>query len=255
MTPELKQELETQLKALRDLVEGRFRDGGNIHWKLGDTLNIIRARIISESPEADRRHLESTIPEVEVRRPQEDGGGYTVSSHEGFRLFRQLLPLVSGAPQGKSISRDDHADVVESPVAPRIFIGHGRSRLWARIQIFLENELGLQTSSYESESRVGESIVPILEQLLDEAAFAVLLLTSEDETAQGTKRARQNVIHEIGLFQSRLGFRKVVLLKQEGIEDFSNVAGLQYIAFQGDAVEGAFYDLQRVLQREGLVRR
>ncbi len=97
--------------------------------------------------------------------------------------------------------------------------------------------------------------MPILGQLLDQAAFAVLLLTSEDETAEGTKRARQNVIHEIGLFQGRLGFQRVVLLKQEGIEEFSNVAGLQYIAFDGANIERTFYELRRALEREGLVAR
>ncbi|MDQ3684658.1 MAG: nucleotide-binding protein, partial [Acidobacteriota bacterium] len=64
-----------------------------------------------------------------------------------------------------------------------VFIGHGRSVLWARLQLFLENDLGLETVSYESESRAGETIVPVLEKLLGQATFAVLILTAEDETA------------------------------------------------------------------------
>ncbi len=255
MTPQISQELEGQLIALKDLVEARYQHGGNIHWKLGDTLNAIRARILSECPEANRHYLDATIPKVEVNRPEKGGGEYTVSSHEGFRLFRQLLPLVSGSPQAEHAARDDDMQPPKSEGAPTIFIGHGRNRLWARVQVFLEHELGLRTSNYESESRVGESIVPILGQLLDQAAFAVLLLTSEDETAEGTKRARQNVIHEIGLFQGRLGFQRVVLLKQEGIEEFSNVAGLQYIAFDGANIERTLYELRRALEREGLVAR
>jgi predicted nucleotide-binding protein len=135
-----------------------------------------------------------------------------------------------------------------------VFIGHGRSPLWARLQLFLENDLRLETMSYESESRVGDSIVPILEKMLDQATFAVLILTAEDETAEGIKRARQNVVHEAGLFQGRLGFRKAVLLKQEGLEDFTNVAGLQYIPFSGDRIEQTFWELQRVLKREGLIQ-
>lgn len=252
MTPKTRQDLAAQLLGLQELVESRYQHGGNIHWKLGETLNAIRKRIISESPEADLRYLESTIPAMEVEHPKSGGGEYTVSSHEGFRLFRQLLALVSDLPQANTTLPDDEVESLEKEGAPYIFIGHGRTRLWARVQVFLEHELGLRTASYESESRVGESIVPVLEHLLNQAAFAVLLLTSEDEMAQGTKRARQNVIHEIGLFQGRLGFQRVVLLKQEGIEEFSNVAGLQYIAFDGDKIEGAFYELQRVLQREGI---
>jgi predicted nucleotide-binding protein len=134
-----------------------------------------------------------------------------------------------------------------------VFIGHGRSPLWARLQLFLENDLGLKTVNYESESRVGDSIVPVLEKMLEQATFAVLILTAEDETAVGSKRARQNVIHEAGLFQGRLGFKRAVLLRQDGIEEFSNVAGLQYISFVDDKIEQTFYDLQRVLKREGLI--
>ena len=136
-----------------------------------------------------------------------------------------------------------------------VFIGHGRSPLWARLQLFLEKELNLKTVAYESESRAGDSIVPILEGMLNQATFAVLILTAEDETATaGSKRARQNVIHEAGLFQGRLGFKKAILLRQDGLEDFSNVAGLQYVGFTGDRIDQTFYELQRVLKREGLLQ-
>jgi predicted nucleotide-binding protein len=134
-----------------------------------------------------------------------------------------------------------------------IFIGHGRSKLWARVKIHIENELNLNTLEFESESRVGQSVVPILEGMLDKSSFAILILTAEDETKDGARRARQNVIHEAGLFQGRLGFEKVVLLKQDGVEDLSNLAGLQYIAFSGESVEQTFYELGRVLKREGVL--
>jgi predicted nucleotide-binding protein len=137
---------------------------------------------------------------------------------------------------------------------PYVFIGHGRSTLWARLKIYIEDELDLAAVSYESESRVGDSIVPVLERMLDQASFAVLILTAEDETAEGSKRARQNVVHEAGLFQGRLGFKKAVLLVQEGLEGFSNIAGLQYIPFSGDRIDQTFYELQRALKREGLLR-
>jgi predicted nucleotide-binding protein len=135
-----------------------------------------------------------------------------------------------------------------------VFIGHGRSQLWARLQLFLQNDLKLKTVSFESQTRVGESIVPVLESMLDQATFAILVLTAEDETAEGTRRSRQNVVHEAGLFQGRLGFPRGILLQQAGLEDFSNVDGLQYIGFDGEKIESTFWELQRVLKREGLVR-
>jgi hypothetical protein len=139
-------------------------------------------------------------------------------------------------------------------LSPCVFIGHGRSVLWARLKMFLEDELNLATVTYESESRVGESIVPVLEQMLDQANFAVLVLSAEDETADGSKRARQNVVHEAGLFQGRLGFKRAVLLIEGGLEGFTNVDGLQHIKFSSNNIEQAFYELQRVLKREGMLK-
>ena len=136
---------------------------------------------------------------------------------------------------------------------PCMFIGHGRSKLWARVKVYVEDELGLPTITYESEPRTGESIVPVLERMLEQASFAVLVLTAEDDTAAGEKRARQNVVHEAGLFQGRLGFKRAVLLVQDGTEGFTNVDGLQHIPFTGEQIEQSFYELQRVLKREGQV--
>ena len=142
---------------------------------------------------------------------------------------------------------------VELPRKPCVFIGHGRNSLWARLQLHLEKDLKLETVNYESESRVGESITEVLEKMMAQATFAIVLLTGEDATATGQLRARQNVIHEIGLFQGRLGFRKVVLILQKGLEEFSNVAGLQYIDFEGDRIDAAFYQLRAVLEREKML--
>jgi len=135
-----------------------------------------------------------------------------------------------------------------------IFIGHGRSKLWARLQIYIKEDLGLKTLTFEEESRTSETIVNILSQFLDRASIAILIMTSEDETADGKLRARQNVIHEAGLFQGRLGFDRVIILKEDNIEEFSNIAGLQYISFANPNIEQTFYELQRKLKKIGMIR-
>lgn len=152
--------------------------------------------------------------------------------------FESIKPL----PQKKSIG------------SGKIFIGHGRSKLWARLQLFLKDDLNLTTLTFEDESRTSESIINVLNEFLDNSSLAILVMTAEDETAEGKSRARQNVIHEAGLFQGRLGFDKVIILKQDSIEEFSNIAGLQYIPFTGDNIEQCFYELQRKLKKLGLVK-
>jgi predicted nucleotide-binding protein len=144
--------------------------------------------------------------------------------------------------------------VAKSTGGGKIFIGHGRSKLWARLQLYIKDDLSLTTLTFEDESRAGETITNILSQFLDESSFAILILTAEDETADGKIRARQNVIHEAGLFQGRLGFDKVIILKQDSVEEFSNIAGLQYIPFSGDNIEQTFYELQRKLKKTGLLK-
>jgi predicted nucleotide-binding protein len=76
------------------------------------------------------------------------------------------------------------------------------------------------------------------------------VLTAEDETSEGGKRARQNVVHEAGLFQGVVGFHRAILLIQRGLEEFSNVHGLQHIVFDGEKIDQTFFELQRVLKRE-----
>ena len=135
-----------------------------------------------------------------------------------------------------------------------VFIGHGRSKLWARVKIYLEDELGIKSLSFESDTHTSEQIINVLEDFLNKVSYAVLIMTAEDETSEGDTRARQNVIHEAGLFQGRLGFDNVILLKQNGTQEFTNVAGLQYIPFTNENIEQTFYELNRKLKKLGLMK-
>ena len=66
---------------------------------------------------------------------------------------------------------------------------------------------------------------------MDSADVALLVLTAEDEQADGRKVARLNVVHEVGLFQGRLGFERAIVLLKDGCEEFSNIEGLSQIRF------------------------
>lgn len=191
------------------------------------------------------------------------GGGYYIAPKQisdNTKTIKRITELVNLL---KNLSDKDFKTEIESIKVKvktksngegQIFIGHGRSKLWARVQIFLKDELKLNTLSFESESRTSETIITVLEEFLDKTSIAIIVFTAEDETAKGKSRARQNVIHEAGLFQGRLGFDKVIILKQEGVEEFSNVAGLQYIPFSGDNIEQTFYELQRKFKKSGLIK-
>ena len=90
--------------------------------------------------------------------------------------------------------------------------------------------------------------------MLDEATFAFLVMTAEDEQPDGTKRARENVIHEIGLFQGRLGFRKAIVMLEHGCNEFSNLAGVGEIRFGKGDIESRFEEVRRTLEREKVIK-
>ena len=94
-----------------------------------------------------------------------------------------------------------------------------------------------------------------LEEMLDAAGFAFIVTTGEDEQADGKVRARENVIHEAGLFQGKLGFKKAIVLLEEDCEEFSNIVGLGQIRFLKGNVKTAFEEVRQVLEREGLLSR
>lgn len=135
-----------------------------------------------------------------------------------------------------------------------IFIGHGHSNLWKEVALYLKDELNLSCVNYfEKESHTGQFIGDALRTFQNETTFAIIVMTAEDETKDNTMRTRQNVIHETGFFQGKLGFEKVAILKQEGVETFSNIDGLQYIPFSENNIDQTFHKLQKMLKREGLI--
>ena len=89
--------------------------------------------------------------------------------------------------------------------------------------------------------------------MLDTAGFAFLIMTGEDEQNDGQLRARENVVHEAGLFQGRLGFTSAIILLEEGCEEFSNIIGLGQIRFLKGNIKATFEGIREVLEREGIL--
>lgn len=107
----------------------------------------------------------------------------------------------------------------------KVFIGHGRSTVWKDLRDFLTNSLRLEITEFDHEPVAGLATKERLEQMLTESSFAFLVMTGEEERPGGTWHARDNVIHEVGLFQGRLGFARAIVLLEEGCSEFSNIVG------------------------------
>ncbi len=144
-------------------------------------------------------------------------------------------------------------EITSERIGTNIFIGHGGSKVWRDLKDFVQDRLHLPYDEFNRVPVAGFTNIARLSEMLDNAAVAFIVLTAEDEQADGKMHARMNVIHEAGLFQGRLGFEKAILLLEEGCEEFSNVQGLGQIRFPAGDISAKFEEIRRVLEREGLV--
>jgi predicted nucleotide-binding protein len=154
----------------------------------------------------------------------------------------------------RAVSAEGTPEASDMKSKPTIFVGHGHSLLWRELKDFLEDKLGFQVVHFNSVSDVGLSTKEKLQEFLQTADAAILLMTGEDVTANGELLARQNVVHEVGLFQGRLGFEKAAVLLEDDCAEFSNVTGIGQVRFPKGRVSAAFEDIRDWLSREKLLR-
>lgn len=154
----------------------------------------------------------------------------------------------------KHINNIERKKVVEDRMGVNVFIGHGRSPLWRELKDYIKDKLNLPYDEFNRTPVAGMTNIARLSQMLEQSRFAFLLMTAEDENAEGRMQARMNVIHEVGLFQGRLGFEKAIVILEEGCDEFTNIQGLGQIRFPRGNITAAFHEIRDVLEREGLVK-
>ena len=153
----------------------------------------------------------------------------------------------------KHVQNLEKRAIRESRVGTHVFIGHGHSPLWRELKDFISERLELPWDEFNRVPTAGVTNVVRLAQMLDQACIAFLVMTAEDEDADGNLQARMNVIHEAGLFQGRLGFEKAIVLLEEECQEFSNIQGLGQIRFPKGNIEALFEKVRQILEREGII--
>jgi predicted nucleotide-binding protein len=132
----------------------------------------------------------------------------------------------------------------------KVFIGHGHSKAWQDLLNHLQNQQGFAVVAYESGARAGYTISEVLKDMSRQASIAFLVHTSEDVTSDGEGHARENVIHETGLFQGVLGFKRAIVLLEEGCHEYGDLSGMQQLRFSHDNIREVFGDVVAVIYRE-----
>ncbi|WP_326952159.1 TIR domain-containing protein [Amycolatopsis sp. NBC_01286] len=190
-------------------------------------------------------------------------GGLRVAPHQevlaemlaiagSFDKCRELKSVLVAASRHIA-RRAEGGSLTGENMGTNVFIGHGRSPLWRELKDFINERLRLPYDEFNRVPVAGVTNIQRLIGMLDSAKIAFLVLTAEDEREDGTVTARMNVVHEVGLFQGRLGFSRAIVMLEEGCEEFSNINGLGQIRFPRGNISAKFEEVRLVLEREGLI--
>jgi predicted nucleotide-binding protein len=188
--------------------------------------------------------------ELVVELSGEDNGGFSISVAAPTNgELERVMRVFNLAENDARLPAAPVVQPVQPPVV--VFIGHGgASNDWRLIKDHLHDLHHYKIEAYEVGARAGHTIRDVVSTMLDGSSFALLVMTGEDETANGGARARQNVVHETGLFQGRLGFNRAIAVVENGVEVFSNLDGVQQIRYDKGSVMSTFGEILATLRRE-----
>ena len=179
-----------------------------------------------------------------------DNGNTHISVQASDRLKIESVFEIFEAHLEQSRLPADSNSLLTLSQKPTIFIGHGGSLLWRELKDHLQDQHKHNVIAYEVGARAGHAIRDILEDMLNSSSFAILVMTGEDSTKDEHLHPRLNVVHELGLFQGRLGFSRSIVLLEEDTKEFSNINGVQQIRFSKGNIKETFGDVLATVKRE-----
>jgi len=147
-------------------------------------------------------------------------------------------------------SKLDESSIIIEKEPIKVFIGHGHDEQWRDLKDHLHEKHGFEVIAYEVGPRAGLSIKEVLESMLNKSSLALLVLTGEDTDSKGYKHARENVIHELGLFQGKMGFMRAIAMLEGDVIEFSNILGINQIRFSKGNIKETFGEVISIIKRE-----
>lgn len=127
----------------------------------------------------------------------------------------------------------------------RVFISHGTSKEWLEVQQYLEKDVKIATLELAQQPNLGRTVLEKLYQESRNCNSAVIVMSGDDIDSDGTIKARENVLHEIGFFQGRYGLNRIILMHEEDVNIPSNIHGVVYTPFTKGNISASFALLQR----------
>jgi hypothetical protein len=233
-----------KIAALKKSFENiKFFDRGRC---LGSSLEPLlpRYKTLIDEVKSEMSELFSDLPELPMPKTLgQSGVGLIYAKMDIDPLVNNLdyiLELRSNMRIGDKVENLEKKN--------RIFISHGQSKEWYKLQAYLERDIKQNTLELAQEPNVGRTIIQKLSEEAEKCSIAIIVMTGDDITSKDEIRARENVMHEIGFFQGLYGVSNVILLHEEGVNIPTNIQGLVYIPFPKETVEATFAALVRELK-------
>ena len=133
----------------------------------------------------------------------------------------------------------------------KVFIVHGHGELAKITAARTLEQLGLTPIILHEQEDYGNTIIEKFESNATDVGFAVVLLTADDmgisrkdieksntenREPKASKRARQNVVFEMGYFMGKLDRAHVFLLLEDGVEKPGDLDGIVYTPIDSEGM-------------------
>lgn len=139
-------------------------------------------------------------------------------------------------------------DENEEDIEFAVFLSHGQNPIWKDVQRYIRNELNVKVITLIPLTNRGRSVLEKLDEETEDCHYAIVVMTAEDEQANGGLRARQSVVHELGYCHGKFGRENVLVLRQSNTEEFSNMFGIIHESFSGNAIQTTFKRIRKELK-------
>jgi predicted nucleotide-binding protein len=191
----------------------------------------------------------ASLSSVIHRKEGKEQAGGTLETGSTTTLREPLTEVA------RLIAAETSSRASDSDARQRVFIIHGHNvAVRESVARFIER-LGPAVIILSEQPNMGRTIIEKFESYSG-VDFAVALMTADDvhtkdtQGAQPQKRARQNVIFELGFFAAKLGRSRLAVLFEDGVEMPSDFSGIVYI--QIDPAGAWKFQLARELKIAGL---
>lgn len=233
-----------------DAVEVFRTTGAGVLARRFQLQRPVREGAVEDATGAGDVFAASVLAAVTSRRLQVELG-----ARLGLGLSRQRTARghrgVALPPLGESF-----LNTPEGPTGPgnrprAVLLAHEGGRGWEELNRFLTGDCALPVHTVDlAQAAEGR---PVTARQLARCGFAVCVLRATRTMAGGGLRAGEGVVHQVGLLQGRYGFGRVAILAEEGCEAPSNIAGLIRLDFAPGRIDACFWELERMLEREGFL--